>query len=283
MIINYNFYKTKYGSELLIDLLRLESLEQYIANGHPHTLGYFDITLITSGAGIFCIDGKQFGIKPGLTLFSAPNQVRKWVFDRTPKGFVVIFEEEFLGTFFNDSQFVQKLSFYDALEASKMLELKGSTLNRIVDICENLEIEIVEGMKDSHMLRALLYQFLVALNREYINKHGGMERKGYPPIISRFMAMVNNDFTQHHSVEHYSDRLCITSGHLNDLCKSHLGVSTKNYILGKLNMEAKRLLSYSTLTITGISDQLGYNSTAQFSKSFKHHTGVTPLEFRRRS
>jgi len=47
----YDFNKTKYGKELLIDLIRLETLEKYPIRNRPHVLSYYDITLITGAAG----------------------------------------------------------------------------------------------------------------------------------------------------------------------------------------------------------------------------------------
>jgi ethanolamine utilization protein EutQ (cupin superfamily) len=108
----YNFFKTKYGSELLIDLIRLESLESYIRRDPKHYLTYFDITFILEGEGRFLIDGNDFSINAGQLFFTAPNQIREWKIKSMPKGLVLIFEEEFICNFFNDVQFVKKLSFF---------------------------------------------------------------------------------------------------------------------------------------------------------------------------
>ena len=45
----FNFSRTKYGGELLIDLIRLESLAKYIRREPRHCLTYYDITLIWEG------------------------------------------------------------------------------------------------------------------------------------------------------------------------------------------------------------------------------------------
>lgn len=56
MIIQYDFFRTKYGQELLIDLIRLEDLEKYIKASPVQRLSYYDITVITSGYGSLVID-----------------------------------------------------------------------------------------------------------------------------------------------------------------------------------------------------------------------------------
>jgi len=54
-IPRYNFYKTKYGSELLIDVVDLQYTRKFLTQGKVHILTYYDITFITEGEG----DGKS--------------------------------------------------------------------------------------------------------------------------------------------------------------------------------------------------------------------------------
>ena len=48
-IHQYKFHKTKYGEELLIDVVTLDNIKQHISKHPVHTLSYFDITFITCG------------------------------------------------------------------------------------------------------------------------------------------------------------------------------------------------------------------------------------------
>ena len=49
-IPQYTFYKTKYGSELLIDVVELKYIKRFLSENPIHTLTYYDITFITEGA-----------------------------------------------------------------------------------------------------------------------------------------------------------------------------------------------------------------------------------------
>lgn len=55
-IPQYDFYKHKYGDELLIDVVPLNTIKKYLKEQPVHILTYYDITLITSGEGEFLID-----------------------------------------------------------------------------------------------------------------------------------------------------------------------------------------------------------------------------------
>lgn len=50
-IPQYDFYKHKYGDELLIDVVPLNTIKKYLKEQPVHILTYYDITLITSGGG----------------------------------------------------------------------------------------------------------------------------------------------------------------------------------------------------------------------------------------
>ena len=48
-IPRYTFYKHKYGSELLVDVVELKYVKKFLAKSTVHTLNYYDITFITEG------------------------------------------------------------------------------------------------------------------------------------------------------------------------------------------------------------------------------------------
>lgn len=62
-IPQYDFYKHKYGDELLIDVVPLNTIKKYLKEQPVHILTYYDITLITSGEGEFLIDHQANRVK----------------------------------------------------------------------------------------------------------------------------------------------------------------------------------------------------------------------------
>jgi AraC-like DNA-binding protein len=282
MVTQYDFFKTKYGEELLIDLIDLEDLEKYITLTPTQRLTYYDITVITDGAGTFSIDHYEHAIKQGSVFFTSPGQVRKWNIAAVPKGYALIFEEEFLCTFFNDKQFVQNLPFFNCHNGLPVLQLEASDYAQVVALLLNIKNEI-SGFKnaDEHILRALLYQALVWLGRKFGLTNPSSQKKPINRYVSRFIQLVNICHRQHRSVDHYARELNITSGHLNSVVKDYFGVNAKKYILNRNMLEAKRILKYTDLNIGEIAFELNYESTTYFIKAFKEHTGMTPLYFRK--
>lgn len=78
----------------------------------------------------------------------------------------------------------------------------------------------------------------------------------------------------------YANLLCITPNYLNKIITRHLGISSKQYILNRAINEAKRLLVYTSLSITEISERLHFNTTSYFVRLFRKNAGCTPSQFR---
>lgn len=275
----YQFSKKKYGSELLIDLIRLESLKKYIRDTPRHRLTYYDITFILDGGGSFALDQHEFPITSNHLYFTGPGQIREWKVADTPHGLVLIFEEEFLCSFFSDPLFVKKLSFFANRQAPPQLSLTMEQGESLSSILLQIEQEIAKN-KETHLLRALLYQALAWLNNAYRSFYQLID-KPQSGKTARFAQLVESHFCSEHAVSFYSSELCITSGHLNDLVKKESGISAKQYIINRLMTEAKRLLQSSESPVSEIAWELGFSDSSYFIRLFRNETGFSPLAFRK--
>ena len=61
-IPRYTFYKNKYGSELLVDVVELKYVKKFLAESAIHTLNYYDVTFITEGKGTFSVDNQTYEV-----------------------------------------------------------------------------------------------------------------------------------------------------------------------------------------------------------------------------
>ncbi len=251
-IPRYNFYKTKYGSELLIDVVDLQYTRKFLTQGKVHILTYYDITFITEGEGEFTIGNRTHLAAPGDVFFSKPGEVRSWDTDRIGNGHALIFEDTFLTSFFKDPLFVQHLPFFRMGKMVDKLQLPNGLYVRILQLLHDIKVEIDSfHPHDTGILRALLYEVLMLLNRAYrtsIPPETGKEpHKDISSFhLSRFFELVGEHFREQHSVQFYADKLCITPNYLNEILSSAININAKQYILNKVTDEAQRLLTTPT-------------------------------------
>jgi len=82
------------------------------------------------------------------------------------------------------------------------------------------------------------------------------------------------------SVKYISTALKLSQRYLSDLLNSLTGLNTQQYIQQAIIEKAKEKLSTTTLSVSEIAYELGFEHSQSFSKLFKTKTNVSPLEFR---
>ncbi len=82
------------------------------------------------------------------------------------------------------------------------------------------------------------------------------------------------------SVAQIAETLNISPGYLSSLLKSLTGQNTQQHLHNKLIELAKEKLSTTTLSVSEIAYELGFEHLQSFSKLFKTKTRLSPLEFR---
>ncbi|WP_262507684.1 helix-turn-helix domain-containing protein [Zunongwangia profunda] len=78
-----------------------------------------------------------------------------------------------------------------------------------------------------------------------------------------------------------SAKLGVSQRYLNDLLRSLTGNTTQQYIQQKVIEKAKELLSVSSLSVSEIAYQLGFEHPQSFSELFKSKTHFSPTEFKK--
>lgn len=82
------------------------------------------------------------------------------------------------------------------------------------------------------------------------------------------------------TVEYVANQLNLSSGYLSDTLRSLTGQSAQQHIHYKLIEKAKEYLTTTSLSVSEIAYNLGFERSQSFNKLFKNKTEMSPLEFR---
>ena len=279
-IRSIEFDRQKYGPELLVDVAWVHDLESFILDDEPHRLLFYDILLVTSGDGRLQIDAGVEPVAPDTLLFTSPGQVRR-LHAQGLDGPILFFVGEFVEDFFADPLFLFRLHFFHRHHARRHLRLAPDSAAWLVERLETMRAEFQDLRGDSmHLLRAILYEVLITLNRWYAAEHGAGTDTQASPQVFRFLKLLESDLRSEHQITHYADRLRISPGHLSHLTRSHLGLSAGALIRSRLMAEARRLLLYSDLPAQEVGYALGFEDPSYFSRFFKRGAGQSPSAYR---
>ena len=106
-------------------------------------------------------------------------------------------------------------------------------------------------------------------------------------VVKRFMELLDEYISSKAlreglpTVAYFADKCCLSSGYFGNLVRVETGRTAKDIIADRLLAHAKQLLNDDTLTITMISERMGFDYPQHFVRFFKSHTGKTPSAYRK--
>jgi AraC family transcriptional activator of pobA len=278
-IKSYHFLPRKYGKDLLLDIARIETLKNFVLDSTPHQISFYEVLFIEKGKGSFSLDESETILGPGTVIFTSPGQVRRWD-ARKVSGYTLFFEKDFLSLFFTDELFLYRFQYFHQYSRSTEMKMSARNFHRILELIRNLEDEFRHLQSDSdHLLRAILYQLLVVLNRHYSTAHKVQSDTHVHPDFFRFRSLLEKQFVSQHRVAYYSQSLRISSAHLNKICRQYSGLSAQKMIHHKLVSEIKKQLRRN-LSIKEIAYEFDFSDPSNFNRFFKKLTGATAQQYR---
>lgn len=137
------------------------------------------------------------------------------------------------------------------------------------------------GQGRALMLRAMAQQLLTQVARR-ISDAAPVPPRPYAKRMAAFDGLITQHLRDHWRVSDYAAALGMTPTHLNRVTRAETGASAARYVERHLLQEARRMLAYTREPVGAISWHLGFEDPAYFSRSFRRHEGVAPLEYRAR-
>ena len=163
-----------------------------------------------------------------------------------------------------------------------LIRPEPSEINVLKAVWEMLVIEMES--RDNlqlEMLQMMLKRILILCTRIYKARHNmDIGHKGQLDIVREFNFLVEKHFRSLHNVSQYAEMLNKAPKTLSNLFRKSQGKTPLQLISERRMIEARRLLSHTDMQISEIGYDLGFLDVQTFSRFFKKHQGVNPLQFR---
>lgn len=127
---------------------------------------------------------------------------------------------------------------------------------------------------------ALLRCVFVALYR-HSPESFPFEDNNISTTIQKIKQKIETNLSSEQSLDELAAEFHISRYYLAHAYKQLTGYSIKNYRMLCRVAEARELLTNTSLSISQISEHIGFSDTSNFSKYFKKKTGYTPSEYRK--
>ena len=196
----------------------------------------------------------------------------------------LLFNSNFYCIFGHDNEVSCNGFLFNGTSNVMQLKLSESQVASLRDITDSLtnEYAIKDNLQEE-MLRILLKRFIILCTRIAREKFSvNPEREKAFDMVRQFYVLVDNHFKEKKMVQDYADMLHRSPKTLSNLFTTCGLPSPLRIIHERIEAEAKRLLLYSQKSAKEITEILGFEDQATFSRFFKKMTGESVSEYRKR-
>lgn len=250
---------------------------------HPHRHNYYTIIWSFTATGKHVIDFKEYPIIPHHIFFVSPEQVHQVITDPRPTGYVILFTPEFLEKNSIREDFIANLKLFQQCDETPPLPLTDKMVETLRLFAEQMQsLFHSESELRFEAIGAYLKLFLIECNNHCSLSPGGNTQSievGHT-LVKNFKEIVEKHYAEWHQVKHYAEALYVSPNYLNEVIKSAIHVSAKDYIQNRLILEAKRLAVFTAKSGKEIGFDLGFDDPSHFSKFFKNNTRQSLVDFK---
>ena len=160
------FQQDEYGDELLINIMTLDKIRSHRTYQKVLRHSFYGVMLTMEGEGDIEVDGVSSTATKGTVSVTRPGDVCTIKKDGGLFSLYLVFERDFLLSFFNNLHFLDSLPFFSHRRNSPFIRLNELMYNRILKIFLDIQFEITHD-RNQHLLRAQLHETLILLQKQY--------------------------------------------------------------------------------------------------------------------
>ena len=275
----------------LISLINGATIPGGVYRPHQsHVLNFYKISYKPRLSGKLRYGQDYYDFDEGGLLFASPNQIiGGQTDDRTVEcsQYTLLIHPDFLWNY-PLAKTIKQYGFF-SYSANEALHLSDNEKATIISVFQLIEEELKSRIDDfsQDVVVAQIELLLNYANRFY--KRQFITRKAMSnDLLQKLEETLAEYFDNEQSlskgiptVQYLSEKLNISPSYLSDMLRSLTGLNAQQHIHNKLIEKAKEKLSITSLSVSEIAYELGFEHPQSFSKLFKTKTSLSPLEFRR--
>jgi AraC family transcriptional activator of pobA len=251
--------------------------------------GFYAVLLKDIKCGDLRYGKNTYDYQEGTLVFLGPGQIAgvessEEVYQ--PKGYGVVFHPDLIkGT--SLGRHIEDYTFF-SYNVTEALHVSERERQLVLDSFSKIKYELEHAVdKHSKMLIAdnieLLLNYCIRFyDRQFItrdNVHKGILER-FETLLKEFFLSDKPQTVGLPSVAYCAEELNLSPNYFGDLIKKETGKSAHEFIQLKLIDVAKEKIFDANKSVSEIAYELGFKYPQHFSRVFKQHVGVSPLEYR---
>lgn len=268
----------------------LDSLASFFGRDmsvHRHAQ-HLQIHFIDSGDTHFHIDDKVFHVT-GPSLFLTPPAIpHSFSTEQDVTGHVLTIHQSLIWQVFAHGKnqqrnlgFTQGVCISENSIVSEQQPIWRQVKHLWADLAEEWQNEFSERSVTLQNYVSLMLIYIIRLNKEQVNST--IISNNDIRVYKRFSGEVEQHYKSAFTVPQYAMNVGVSESRLNQICQRVSQGSPKQIIRERRIQEIKRMLTFTQLSITEISFEIGFSDPAYFSRFCKKEMGASPLDYRKQT
>ena len=276
------------ANDLLVDYT-----EHYIVEGrspiykYPLRMDGLFIGLREKGESDFSINLKHFKVKPNDLVIGSPGDLmQSTVNEGTYLSQTLMVSSNFL-----KEMYISLNSFMPFFASRKEHPVFHLTDDEVQELREYflLILDAVKRKDDyfciditKRLIAAYMYKLgsIIYRHRPELQAEANKPIKREETLFKQFINLVSEHHRKERRVDFYAEQLFLSPKHFSTVIKKVSGKTAGQWIDEYVILEAKTLLKYSAMSIQEVAYYMNFPNPSFFGKYFKHHTGMSPSEYK---
>lgn len=267
-------YLKKHSVDLYLSYCGMEECDP----GHfygPIARSEYLIHYILSGKGMYQVDGKTYQLGKNDAFIIYPDEITFYQADK-------------------DNPWTYIWVGFGGAKAESCLNYASLNKDNRVGVfkCKDELLRCVKGMLNASKLtyandlkrEGFLFMFLSALiNENNSNELHNVHDYPYQIYVEHALEFIDHNYEKDIKVNDIANYIGIDRSYLTNIFKKIMHISPQQYLINYRLEKARNLLKSTNLSISEISEQVGYPDPLSFSKIFKMYYKISPTEYRNQS
>ncbi len=275
--------KNTFNVTRIVTVLFYDFAPSFYTEGESHD--FWEMVYVDRGEITAIADNKETRLRQGEVIFHKPGEVHAHKCDGTHSASVFILAFDCRSA---------AMKYFSGKSARTPAELT-SLMRRLIDECagslsvgnyplKNLDTAPIGGQQ---LVRIYLEEFLIGMVRSAEKKNASgtvyaSRFDGGNSLSDSICDYLSRHVCDRVTLEQLREEFHFGKSHLCDVFKRAKGDTIVNYHLKLKIAEAKRMLQEENLTVSEVSEHLGFESPAYFSRVFRKVAGTSPRAFQNR-
>ena len=239
----------------------------------PHLHRELELVYMLEGETVAYADSMHTVLQAGDVFLTFPNQIHFYKSTGPEHYLIFIIKPDLMPEFMD--------TFTTGVPVSPVIK-NAASLPRIDHLFELLSEVCASTTEESGYPETLRRGCLLSLFSELLS-HMDVQRPtfGDSGALRSIVSFCTQNFSENLSLSMLEEKLHLNKYYISHLFSGKLGLRFNDYINSLRISEACKLLANSDLSITDISERVGFNTLRTFNRAFSKQTGLSPTEYRK--